>query len=470
MYPRQFHFCPIEALPDLLYNAAYEVRTIENGVPAESLLTDAIAAGAAAVQRDYDVQGLDRRTMPTTMNTAALVPSGFGKGTSFTFFFQVFNEQATGGHLKAIEIQKNQEKGRRSPQEPDGLILQEVSYRALMECLNGTNRNTTIQHEDGWSFLQSDLAKKYIDKPTQLWSGNPPLGHKVHGTELRVVGGRCSFGFRIQPKLFYPYLKKTGNASFYQGFWPRAIAACFDPERFQTPFTFMPPPRSNGGLAELAARLKDLLVEADERRAAGLTERKIVGLGVQATAFMHELKFRMKQWRQAEYADVDEAAARAWENTLRLAAIFHVICVGVGDISLEMVERAWLIVEWSLTQHRLIFVEANRPLPKPVKLKPIQLPKPSNHQQRLKADMQFMLDTVGTRAHHHYDGRVPMNEVILLSGFHETRFLKTLGWLVSGRFVDIAGHDENATVRLMPHQPIGAFQAPSHFLLDNQQL
>ena len=99
MYPRQFHFCPIEALPDLLYNAAYEVRTIEDGVPAESLLTDAIAAGAAAVQRAYDIQGLDRRTMPTTMNTAALVPSGFGKGTSFTFFFQVFNEQATGGHL-----------------------------------------------------------------------------------------------------------------------------------------------------------------------------------------------------------------------------------------------------------------------------------------------------------------------------------------------------------------------------------
>ncbi|MUV13358.1 DUF3987 domain-containing protein [Noviluteimonas gilva] len=460
MYPRQYFACPIEALPDLLYSAAYDVRTLEDDVPAECLLTDAIAACAAAVHRCHDVRGLDARTMPSTVNTLALVPSGLGKGTSFSCFFQAFNAHATENHLQAIEAQDGQvqEKGKGKAREQDGLILQEVSYRALMECLHGINRNTTIQHEDGSSFLESDLVRKYIDKLTQTWSGNPPLKHKVYRTDLIAVGGRCSFGFRIQPKLYYPVLKKTSNASFHQGLWPRAIAACYDPERFQTPITYMPVPRSTGGMADLTARLEELLAQADERHAAGLTDRMIVVLGKEAATFMHELKFRMKQWRHTEYADIDEAAARAWENTLRVAAVFHIVCVGKGEISLEMVERAWIIVEWSLTQHRLIFVEANRPPPKPVLVRLMKAPKPPEHQQRLNADMQFMLDAICARAAYYQRERVLVGEVMLLSGFHQTRFLKTLGWLITGGYVEMEGNGEHASVRLTQPRFLGIAQ------------
>ena len=458
MYPRQFYFCPIDALPDLLYSAAYDLRSIEEDIPAECMLTDAIAACSAAVQRGYDVRGLDLRTMPTSINTAALVPSGVGKGTSFTFFFQAHNQHSLQADQEALGVQLGDKAMRHGAPEPDGSILQEVSYRGLMDYLHGSNRSATIQHEDGFSFLGSDLVNKFVDKLTQAWSGEPPLKHKAYRTDLIAVGGRCSLGFRIQPKLFYKFLKRTGNTSYHQGLWPRAIVACYDPERFQTQRIAMLPPNSYGGQATLSARLTELLIEADRRQAAGSPERQIVVLGKEAAAFMYELKYRLKQWRITEYAEIDEAAARAWENTLRLAATFHIVCIGDGAVSLEMVQRAWMIVEWSLTQHRLVFVEANRPPAKVIVAKPFKQPKLAHQQQRLNSEMQLMIDAIAIRGSQISDGKVRLAEIVMLSGFHKAQFVKVLSWLVVGGYVETDIEAAEPTVRLLPRHPAAASQ------------
>lgn len=462
MYFRPYMNCPIEALPQLLYNAAYEVRTFENDVPAEILLTDVIAACVIPVQRSHDVRGLDARTMPTTVNTIGLAPSGIGKGSSFSLFLQAVNTYTNQVQLRAINARNEQAQGatKEKVQEPDGMILQEVSYRGLMEYLHGTNRNTAIQHEDGCSFLQSDLIRKYVDKLTQLWSGDPPLKHKVHRADLFAIGSRCSIAFRIQPKLFYPFLKKTGNASFHQGFWPRAIAACYDPERFQTPVTLMSVPRSGGGLTEFGVRLKELLVAADKRQATGAIDRDVVALDAQASAFMHELKFRLKQWRHAEAGDIGEAVARAWENTLRLAAVFQVVCRGEGEISLEMVERAWIIVEWSLSQHQQIFVEAITPQPKLDKHRLMGPPKIPHHQRRLEEDMQFVLNAIDVHVRYNPNGEALLSEIMLLSGFHDARFMKTIRWLITGSYVEIRGTGDSATIRQARPHSVCALQGP----------
>lgn len=352
-FPRNFGSCPIEALPDLLYNAACEVAKLGGGVPAEIMLPDAIAACSAAVHGQYDVVGLDGRSMPTSINTLSLAPSGAGKGTSFAAFFKVFFASDTD--------QRHANTGEEAEgQPPDSLPLQEISYRALMEQLNGANRSTTIQHEDGWSFLQSDLFLKYPDKLTQLNNGDMPLRHKVHKVDLLATGSRCLLSLRIQPELFLPTLKKTNCASYHQGLWPRSVASCYMPSRLAL-FPAYLRSRSGDGLAALIARLKALLVEASQHWQSGHKHRKLIELSLEAQAFMHELQYRIKRWRTSECVDIDTATARAWENTLRLAAVFHVVCENTGAISLEMVQRAWHIVEWSLTQHRLILAEINPP-------------------------------------------------------------------------------------------------------------
>lgn len=437
--PHKFSACPLHALPDLLYNAACEVAALGCGVPAEVLLPDVVGACSSAVHALWDVEGPDGRSMPTSINTLSVAPSGVGKGTSFSSFFGVFYTFETEQRLAATQAGEETET-------TNGLILQEVSYRALMEHLSGTNRCVTIQHEDGWSFLRSDLVSKYPDKATQVWSGGIPLRHKVHRIDLVANGGRCSIGFRIQPEVFFAYLRRTGNASYDQGLWPRSLAACYIPSRTADLRASVLVPRSNQGRDALAARLKELLSEADARMAAGITGRKVMKLGEKAQSFMRELQFRMKQWQLRDYSDVSAAAARAWENTLRLAAVFHVVCVGDGTIGLGSVERAWEIVEWSLTQHRLILEEVNQtktneaqwPRDATVRTK---APRPNQSALSLKA----CIEEVCCRRNTHW---VSISDIEALTDLPPMKLTKAWAWLKFKREVVVQGVGARASVSI----------------------
>lgn len=334
-YPNTSTHCPIDALPDLLYDAAFAVHAMDDEIPAPILLLEAVAASAAAVHLSYDVRGLDERTMPTTINTLLLAPSGHGKGSSYQAFFMPFMQFE--GHSDLDPMQ------------------QDVTYRALMETLNGRLRGTNIQHEDGVDFLQSDLFKKHLGKLTQLYSGIIQLSHKVHRTELIAMYARCSLGFRSQQDIFYPTLRKPLDVSYAQGLWPRTIAAQWLPGDGIWRPAYLP--TSEDGLIRLRGRIVELLERAAELSTDTNGARQCIQLDRRADAFMRELKYRLKDWREHDYQDVREAASRAWENTLRLAAVFHVICNQDGDISLDFAQRAWEIVQWSLTQHRIILTE-----------------------------------------------------------------------------------------------------------------
>lgn len=462
--------CPIDALPDLLYSAACEVRQLEDDVPAECMLTDAIAVCVVPVQRLYDVQGLDRRTMPTTVNTLALVPSGMGKGTSYREFFKTLMEHNERARIVAREIRsrKRQLKKTSVPtdgpefREPDGRNVASISYRALMDCLDGVARSVSINYEDGFSFLKSDLFTEHGDKLTQIYSGSPDLDYLVKDVDLSAIRGRCSIGIRVQSKLFYPEMKRTNYKSYDQGVWGRSVVACYDPKRFGTPKkVYMPPKSVGGGLAELHRRLERLMKAADEKHVEGELVRDFLVLSDQARAFMHELKFRLKGWRETFYAEIEPAAARAWENTLRIAAVFQVVCEGGGEISLEMVRRAWTIVQWSLTQQQLIFVEAIKPEPKlpvaratgPFTAK-FKLPK----QPRPIEDARWLLECFGVASG--WRGMPLVSEVATLAGMRGPRLETALAWLQINQAIEIVGRGEDARMR----HPTMASPNPQHAL------
>ncbi len=166
-----------------------------------------------------------------------------------------------------------------------------------------------------------------------------------------------------------------------------------------------------------------------------------------AHAYLREIAYWIKGQMDGDFHDIQDAAGRAAENTLRLASNFHVVCQREGPISREMIERAWAFVEWSLTQFRNVFVYALQPPPKPLKFKPMRLPKLPDHQQRVTADMHFVLDSIAARRNYYPDGKVPLADVALLTGFARSRFLKTLGWLVTERLAEIDGGGECETIR-----------------------
>lgn len=165
-FPRTFPSCPIEALPELLYNAACEVAKLGAGVPAEIMLPDAIAACSAAVHGHYDVVGLDGRSMPMSINTLSLAPSGAGKGTSFAAFFKAFFASGTD--------QRHADTGEEAEGQPsDSLPLQEVSYRALMEQLNGDNRSSARGRMELPAKRPVLETPKYPDAAQQWWHDSP---------------------------------------------------------------------------------------------------------------------------------------------------------------------------------------------------------------------------------------------------------------------------------------------------------
>ena len=451
-FPELYPTCPIEFLPEPLRSAAKHAIQ-KMGVPAVVALTDAVAAAAAVVHCGYDCITPEGETMPATINTCAVAPSATGKGRSIKVFFAHFLQAQKKRNPRVVERGQhgNQANALRKPIVE--AMMNKVSYRALMEELDGDGMNVTIQREEGASFLATDLFKQNTDAIAQLWSGDPPLDHFVHGTELIAAEARGSLGFRIQPDLMYEYLKDGGRLAYKLGFWPRTIAGCHDPDRFPWNENYQPFLDQVANPAAFHRRMEELAMQINDRNSSGFAGRIGVKLDTDATAFILELGYRMKQWLRAYYAEIREAAGRAWENTLRIAVVLHVFCVGNGPVSRETIERAWAIVEWSLSQHRLIFVEAIRPLPKP--MKPVKQPKLPPHQQRLNADMQFMLDALGTRAPFSPAGKVPLAEILLLTGLSKTRFLKALGWLVAGCYVVVDGVNEHATVLLLPHPPIG---------------
>jgi hypothetical protein len=459
--PDMSRACPIDALPDLLFSAACEVRQLEEDVPAECLLTDAIAACVVPIQRLYDVQGLDHRTMPTTVNTLALAPSGRGKGTSYREFFTPLVEHNRQAETTSREIQARRRLLKKAGlaadgpelREPDGRMLTKISYRALMDCLAGVARSVSINHEDGFSFLESDLLTKQGETITQLYSGFPDLTYTVRDVDLTVVGGRCSLGIRLQVELFLAQMKRTRSKSLHQGVWGRSVVACYDPKR-GTREVLMPTNSPGGGLRKLQGRLRDLMETADKKQAQGELVRGKVILDKEAKAFMHELKFRLKNWRETYYAEIEPAAARAWENTLRIAAVFQVVCEDDGEISLEMVQRAWAVVQWSLTQQQMIFVEGLKPEPKlpvvresslftkpwPAKLKAPKQPRPIQ-------DAQWVLECLGVAS----DGRgqAPVEEVATLAGLRGPRFETAMAWLRINQVVEVVGNDEGAMMRIV---------------------
>ena len=346
-FPNERPICPVDALPDPLRDAV--LHAIQKGFPPGVALTDAIAAVAALVHCAYDAVTPDGERMATTVSTCSTADSASGKGRSMRQFFK--HMLTANARPRAPDVSS-----RRAPTH----TMAKPSFRALIDALEGYGMNLTIQREEGASFLQTDLFKKDTDALAQLWSGDPPLDHIVHGKLLVANGARCSLGFRIQPYKMDEHLNGAGRGSYRLGLWPRTIASCHDPEKFPGNETYVYRGSGSHSTVDYDLRMLRLSSHVTSFVQSTYKGRIPVELDGDAKAFLLELGYRIKQWKKPYFGDIREAAGRAWENTLRVTVVMHVFCIGEGKVSRDYVERAWAIVEWSLSQHRLIFVESPR--------------------------------------------------------------------------------------------------------------
>ncbi len=443
MYNQPSPACPIERLPSPFYEAVLHLSQ-RFDAPVEVVVADAFASASTLSQRSHKAMGLNGHPMAISMNTLSLAPTAVGKGEIYREFFESPGDAGIDEPTHSTGITM------------DDLLLQDVSLSPLMSALAGHAKSVSIQLEDGFSFLHGPLMKPdVISKLPQAWSGPPSLKvGRHHGSKI-AIDPCLAIGLRIQPELFYDFLRRDKSRSRHLGLWPRFLTFCHDPQRFPTTSAQVVSSSLMSHLP-LMERLNTLLRSGGTSPEADDSPRKLLVMDIHAHAHLREIAYWVKGQLPTKFHDIQDAAGRAAENTLRLASNFHLVCHGEGPISREMIERAWAFVDWSLTQFRHVFVHALQPPPKPLKVKPMKPPKPPVHRQRLNADMQFMLECIAARNCHHPNGKVPQREVALLTGFSLMRFCKTLGWLITARFVDVEGSDENATVFILAPQYINA--------------
>jgi hypothetical protein len=445
MYIKQPMQCPINALPPLFYDAVVEVCQ-QTEAPPEIVIADTFAFTSTILQRHFKVMGLSGSIMPVSLNTLSAAPTAIGKGESFCRFSQWSSPAASLGQAK-IAI--------------DDLLLQDESFSDLMTQLAGENQNASIQLEDAYSFLDGPLMQRaVISKLPQVWSG--PLSMKLGRLSgLKVAIEPCvAIGLRIQPLQMTEFLIRTKSFSRHLGFWPRFLTFCYDPDRFPVTNWFAPSAAPSMGNLPLMERLSVYLPSPEALSEP--TKRKVLVLDAEANAYLRQIQYWIKTQMNGEFHDIQDAAGRAAENTLRLASLFHVVSDGEVPITREMVERAWQFVYWSLGQFRNVFVHAIQPPPKPVKLKVLKQPKLPSHQYRLNSDMQFVVQCLSARSGYFVDGKVPRAEALTLTGFPSARLHRALLWLVNAGWVEVEGLEERGTIRLLPvaqaNFPVGYVQ------------
>jgi hypothetical protein len=385
--------------------------------------------------------------MPCTINTTLSAPSSAGKGRSFRLFFRPFIDATKRSVASKSDVNPTKSAATRTHAPCVETMFGDTSYYALLSALNGTGMSASIQREDSASLLESELFKKRLDTLTQLWSGDPPLDYVVRGKQFAAIDARCCVGIRIQPDIMNDYFRRHGLLSYKLGFWPRSIAGCHDPDRFPFNETYLVRHNAQANAECFLERLCSLTLLINTRNQSGFAGRTPVELDTEAKAFMLELGYRIKQWINLYYADIREAAGRAWENTLRLAVVMHVICIGEGKVSRDYVERAWAIVEWSLSQHRLIFIESPRiqttgtTMASASPIRPIQVVKPNDPKPRRPLqDAQWLLTClsklrVPTRS-------ITVREVNQLAGLSQKSLKSALAWLELEHMVQLI---ENGT-------------------------
>lgn len=446
MYHHTRPACPLDALPDLLYNAACEIgQTTE--APAEVLLTDAIAVAAMAVCLRHDVSGFDGRTMPTAIFTAALARSGVGKGQAMRAFFKTFKEDTKARLLQELRTDE-------PAKAEDELVLEEITLPALMDRLQGIGKGCSFQLEEGERFIPTLF--KLCGILTQLWSGDPPVKRLVKGLRRIAIDARLCIGFRIQPFLFYEALAKDGRRTYEQGLWPRFLLANYDPQRFPTPQPDLHARAVGSGHNDRLQAVIGALVE-QAKLAPANADRQVVALSRDAAVYMRMLKEDIKHHAPPHYTAIQPSVDRAWENTLRLAAVFHVICQQEGQISQEMVERAWTIVAWSLTQHHQLFVEGICPTPKAAV--PVLTSGARSRRASPAEDARRLLECIlHTRQLRHGEGSF-LDDVAAQSDLAPVRFRAALQWLERKKQVEVRGDDPCRLIRVLEPYAHSHYQA-----------
>lgn len=197
-------------------------------------------------------------------------------------------------------------------------------------------------------------STKFIALLNRLWDGKAFIAHRKTSKSFTVANRRLTVSLMMQPLILEQMLAKNGGISRQSGFLARSLIAY--PKSAMGQRYYQEPPESLSALPEFHKRLTDCLNSSLSLDKAGCHTIPTLNLSSQAKAtwvsFFNCVESGLQH--SSQWQTIKDFASKAAENLVRLAALFHLFEGREGDISVEQIEQASVIINWHLHETKMI--------------------------------------------------------------------------------------------------------------------
>lgn len=383
---------PLNEFPSLVREAGYElVRNVQ--APNAMVGMTLINAVSMACQSLIDVKLPTGQIRPVTQNLLLVAESGERKSTVDSLLlapFREFDKKAIDAHSykttayqaelvtweaknkglrRAISQATNKgedttklemelvEHTKLAPQKPRlrYFLRQDITGKAIMEALQGSNESIAITTDEGQILFQS-YAMAQIGLLNRLWDSPEVLPLDRAGKDpILAMNPRVSVSIMTQKAPLQAYLEKRGSVAKGSGHWARYLVGW--PASMQGFRWVNSNEQQWEHLPIFHARIRELLHKHQIMSESGMITRELIEFSDDAKARWFNLASETEiLLREGQYlSDINDFASKVMEILARLAAALHYFAGEGGRVTLDTLERAFTIIRWHVEEYKRLF-------------------------------------------------------------------------------------------------------------------
>jgi len=203
---------------------------------------------------------------------------------------------------------------------------------------------------------------RFVALLNRLWEGKSFAAHRKTSQSFIIEHRRLTLNLMMQPLLLDQMISQATGISRQSGFLARCLLAYPD-STMGTRF-YQDPPAQLEGLNEYEQRIKECLDQSQRLNQTGCINLPILKMSSQAKhswiQFFNSIEAGLNA--QGQWIEIKDFASKAAENSVRLAALFHLFSGKTGDISVEHIEQAITLMNWYLFEaRRLLEPQSTQP-------------------------------------------------------------------------------------------------------------
>ena len=191
-----------------------------------------------------------------------------------------------------------------------------------------------------------------------LWDGGEMAIDRRTRPSFVLRGRRLTFGLMAQPEAFRSFLERAGTLPRGTGFIARFLIAW--PQSTQGTRAYRPAPESMPAVTRFAEQVRTLLDTPLATDLLGGLTPVVLDLSQAARQAWIQIfnTIEHQLGRDGDLHAVRDVAAKAPENMVRLAALFHVMEHGVsGEIEVDYIQSANAVITWHLNEARRVLAD-----------------------------------------------------------------------------------------------------------------